>query len=86
MTFSFTGIGIEWFGNKDRKHGAASVYLDGTLVETVSAYSPTLMRQQRIFSAFSLQQGRHTLKIINARDKNSTCRGTVIDVDALVVT
>ncbi len=84
MTFSFTGIGIEWFGNKGRKHGSASVYLDGTFVETVSAYSPTLMRQQRIFWAFNLKQGKHTLKIVNTSDKNSTSR--VIDVDALVVT
>ncbi|PIL24258.1 hypothetical protein GSI_14011 [Ganoderma sinense ZZ0214-1] len=86
MTFSFTGIGIEWFGNKGRKHGTASVYLDGTFMETVNAYSPTLLRQQRIFGAFNLQQGRHTLKIINGNVKNSTSRDTAIDVDALVVT
>ncbi|KAI1794640.1 copper radical oxidase [Ganoderma leucocontextum] len=86
MTFSFTGTGIEWFGNMGKKHGAASVYLDGTFVEIVSAYSPTLMRQQRIFWAFNLKQGKHTVKIVNASDKNSTSRGAVIDVDALVVT
>lgn len=86
MTFSFTGIGIEWFGNKGRKHGAASVYLDGVLVEIISAYSPTLMRQQRIFSAFNLKQRKHTLKIINASDKDPTSRGNVIDIDAMVVT
>ncbi|TBU65526.1 copper radical oxidase [Dichomitus squalens] len=86
MTFTFIGTGIEWFGNMDKKHGSASVYLDGALAQIVSAYSDVAMKQQRIFWAFNLEQGKHTIKIVNAGDGNSKSRGTVTDIDALVVT
>ena len=86
MSFTFTGTGIEWFGSLDRKHGIAQVYLDGQPTELVDAYNNASMSQQRVFWAFSLPQGKHTLKIINTGDKSSASTGTVMDVDALVVT
>ena len=86
MTFTFIGIGVEWYGNMDKRHGSALVYLDGNLAQTVSAYSDKAMKQQRIFWAFNLKQSKHTLKIVNAGGGNSTSSGAVMDVDALVVT
>ncbi|KAI0313341.1 copper radical oxidase [Amylostereum chailletii] len=31
VTLTFTGTGIEWFGNMDKRHGIAAVYLDGKM-------------------------------------------------------
>ncbi|KAI0636680.1 copper radical oxidase [Trametes polyzona] len=86
MTFTFMGTGVEWFGSQDRKHGVAKVYLDGQLVREVDAYNGASMKQQRMFWAFGLPPGKHTLKIVNAGAKHPASRGTLIDVDALVVT
>ncbi|KAI0647349.1 copper radical oxidase [Trametes meyenii] len=86
ITFTFTGTGIEWFGNQDQKHGFANVYVDGKLVEKVDAYNNVPRKQQRIFWSFGLPQGKHTLKIVNTGDKQPASKGTFIDVDALVVT
>ena len=86
MSFTFTGTGIEWFGTLDNKHGIAKVYLDGKPVDTVDAYNKASMSQQRIFWAFDLPQGKHTLKIVNTGQANPASRGNTMDVDALVVT
>lgn len=39
LTFTFTGTGIEWFGNEDVRHGIAKVYMDGKLIQSVDAYN-----------------------------------------------
>ncbi|OJT08667.1 hypothetical protein TRAPUB_393 [Trametes pubescens] len=86
MTFTFTGTGVEWFGNQDKKHGMAKVYIDGQLAQEVDAYNEASMKQQRMFWAFGLPQGKHTLKIMNAGASHSSASGIQIDIDALVVT
>lgn len=86
MTFTFTGTGVEWFGNQDQKHGMAKVYIDGQLAQEVDAYNEASMKQQRMFWTFGLPQGKHTLKIVNTGERHSEALGTVVDVDALVVT
>ncbi|KAF6763868.1 copper radical oxidase [Ephemerocybe angulata] len=50
VLFSFAGTGIEWFGNRDDRHGSATVYIDGKHLEDKT------QRQQR----------SHTLRIVNA--------------------
>lgn len=85
MTFTFTGTGIEWFGNQDPRHGIAEVYIDGRKMQEVDAWSPQPMKQQRVYSNFDLYPGRHTLKIVNTGRKNANAAGMLIDVDALVV-
>ncbi|KAI0372957.1 copper radical oxidase [Pilatotrama ljubarskyi] len=86
MSFTFTGTGVEWFGNQDPRHGVAQVYIDGQLVREIDAYNENPMKQQRLFWNFGLSEGKHTLKIINSGSRNSASKGTYIDVDALVVT
>ncbi|KZT09616.1 copper radical oxidase [Laetiporus sulphureus 93-53] len=86
MTFSFTGTGIEWFGNTDPRHGIAQVFLDGNMVQEIDAWSATPRKQQRMYWNFELPQGRHTIKIVNTGKKREAARGSLIDVDALVVT
>ncbi|KAH9945853.1 copper radical oxidase [Epithele typhae] len=86
ITFSFTGTGIEWFGNLDKKHGISKVFLDGELIQLVDTYSTVAMKQQRVFWTYGLPQRKHTLKILNTGSKRDASKGTVVDVDALVVT
>ncbi|OBZ69281.1 hypothetical protein A0H81_10739 [Grifola frondosa] len=86
MTFTFTGTGIEWFGNQDKRHGIAKVYMDGQLVQQIDSWSTVSRKQQRIFWSFNLPQGKHTLKIVNTGKKTKGSKGTFMDVDALVVT
>ncbi|KAI0780635.1 copper radical oxidase [Trametes elegans] len=86
MTFTFTGTGVEWFGNQDSRHGLAQVYLDGKPVQLVDAYNEAPLKQQRMFWTFGLPDGKHTLKIVNTGQKHVASKGTSIDVDALVVT
>ncbi|THG98640.1 hypothetical protein EW026_g3583 [Hermanssonia centrifuga] len=83
---AFTGTGIEWFGNMDKKHGLANVYLDGKLVQQVDNWSSETRQQQRLFWVFDLPVGRHTLKVVNTGEKHDNSKGTKMDVDALVVT
>ncbi|KAH9930744.1 copper radical oxidase [Fomitopsis serialis] len=85
MTFSFTGTGIEWFGNQDARHGIAQVYIDGRKMQDVDTWSSKSRKQQRIYWNFDLYPGRHTIKIVNAGQKNVDATGTLVDIDALVV-
>ncbi|KAG5653704.1 hypothetical protein H0H81_011284 [Sphagnurus paluster] len=87
ISFKFVGTGIEWFGNCDRRHGIATVVLDGKK-KNVDAYcdhdSP--LKQQRIFWDFNLHYGEHTIKIINTAKRPGSKRPTKCDIDAFVVT
>jgi hypothetical protein len=86
MTFTFTGTGIEWFGSTDKRHGIADVYVDGKLMQHVDAWSEETRRQQRLYWVFNLPYAKHTLKIVNSGQKRDASVGTVVDIDALVVT
>lgn len=85
VTFTFKGTGVEWFGCTDSRHGISKVFLDGHLVQLVDTWSDIPRKQQRLFSKFSLPYGKHTLKIMNTGKRRSTSSGTIMDVDAFVV-
>jgi len=84
--FSFTGTGIEWFGNIGVRHGIANVYVDGVFVRTVDTWNDISRRQQRLFWRYGLTHGRHNIKIVNTGRRRLGSRGYLIDVDAFVVT
>ncbi|KAK0239847.1 copper radical oxidase [Armillaria nabsnona] len=86
VTFSFTGTGIEWFGNVGRYHGAHYVYLDGIIVQQVDSWSSVSRKGQRIFSVFGLKPGKHILKIKNTDKELHPGSRSVLDIDAFVVT
>ncbi|KAH9483904.1 Aldehyde oxidase GLOX [Psilocybe cubensis] len=88
VVMTFTGTGIEWFGNMDQTHGVALVMIDGQTVGEVNTYiNQTIpLKQQRLFSKFNMKPISHTLKIINLAKRPGSIRKTVIDVDAFVVT
>jgi len=84
--FSFTGTGIEWFGNTGIRHGIANVYVDGMFVRTVDTWNEVSRRQQRLFWLYGLAPGRHNVKIVNTGRRRPSSRGYFVDVDAFVVT
>jgi Glyoxal oxidase N-terminus len=88
ISFTFSGTGIEWFGNQDSRHGIAEVYIDGVLRKRVNTYSPRVkpLRQQRIFWDLDLNSGRHTIKIVNTAKRPGHDEPTLCDLDAFVVT
>lgn len=86
VSFTFTGTGIEWFGNSGKTHGISYVYIDDQPAQKVDAWSAAALDQQRIFWKFDLSYGKHVLKIINAGRRPGSAKNTVIDLDAFVVT
>jgi len=88
VSFTFTGTGIEWFGNSDKLHGLAIVMIDGLPVQEVDTYTDRVIpyRQQRLFWKFDLAYGSHTIKLINTAKRPGSARNTVIDLDAFIVT
>ena len=84
--FSFTGTGIEWFGNVGVRHGIADVYIDGVFVRPVDTWNGVSRRQQRLFWQYGLARGRHNIKIVNNGRRRTGSRGNLIDLDAFVVT
>lgn len=86
VSFTFTGTGIEWFGNTGRSHGIAHVHIDGKLVQSVDAGSSVRHHQQRIFWKFDLPYGKHTIKLVNSGRRPGSTRNSILDLDAFVVT
>jgi hypothetical protein len=86
ITFTFTGTGIEWFGNCDNNHGIADVYIDGKLRKQVDAYCEKSLKQQRIFWDSHLGSGKHTIKIVNTAHRHGSRKIMRCDLDAFVVT
>ena len=72
VEFTFAGTSIRWYGQKDTNFGTADVYLDGELVDTVSAYG-SMETNVRLFEALDLPAAIHTIKIV--------CKSDVIDID-----
>lgn len=88
IIFTFTGTGIEWFGNCDRNHGISYVFIDGVLTKKVDAYcdQDIPLKQQRVFWDYHLGYGSHTIKIVNTAKRPGAIKPTICDLDAFVVT
>ncbi|PPQ67459.1 hypothetical protein CVT24_011516 [Panaeolus cyanescens] len=88
VLFTFNGTGIEWFGNKDNRHGYAIVFLDGDPIAEVDAYVDNAqpLKQQRIFWKFDLPLKQHTIKIVNLGRHSNLKKDTTMDLDVFVVT
>ena len=74
---TFEGSGVQWYTLTYPSRGHANVYLDGSLVETVNNYSPTLHWQ--VVREYTVPWGTHTLCIEVVGDG-------FIDVDKICVT
>lgn len=65
VEFTFNGSAIRWFGQKDTNFGAAEVYIDDVLVETVNVNGPMAVGQL-LFEQTGLDTGAHTIRIVRA--------------------
>jgi hypothetical protein len=85
-TITFTGTAVSWISARADQAGIANVYVDGTLVDTVDTYSPTLELQANLFTASGLSRGTHTLTIEVTGTKNPSSSDVGVVVDAFDVT
>ena len=74
---TFEGSGVQWYTLTYPSRGHANVYIDGSLVDTVNNYSPTLHWQ--VVREYTVPQGTHTLCIEVVGDG-------FIDVDKICAT
>jgi len=64
---TFQGTGVSYFTELDPSEGDADVYIDGSLVKTVSASSDAShphVPQQAVFTTTDLPNGSHTLRVV----------------------
>lgn len=87
-TFSFTGTGVSWIGQRAPWTGIANVYLDGALVATIDTYAAIEEIRTVLYTASGLGSGVHTLaiEVPEPRTKNPASSDYFVVVDALDVT
>jgi hypothetical protein len=85
-SLSFTGTGVSWIGFRGPQTGIATVHLDGVLVATIDAYSPTEITQAVLYTVTGLANGPHTINIGVTRTKNDASSDFYVIVDAFDVT
>ena len=59
----FKGTGIELYGEKQPNLGIYNIYLDGKKIDTVDAYSSSIMSNQKLYSKTGLDYEEHILKV-----------------------
>ena len=85
-TLTFTGTGVSWIGFRGPQAGKARVYLDGSRVASVDAYSLGEQLQAVLFSASDLTSGSHTIAVEVTGRKHLLATDNFIVVDAFDVT
>ena len=63
-SYNFFGSNISYITETNSNEGHVQVYLDGTLQATVNCNSPTLQKQQTVWSINGLSDGSHVLKLV----------------------
>lgn len=63
-TFTFTGTGIEFIGERSADLGQVEIYIDGASAGTFDCSATSLSRMQTIFTKTGLTAGKHTIKIV----------------------
>ncbi len=85
-TLNFTGTGVSWIGFRGPQTGIARVHLDGTLVATVDAYSPTEVMHAVLYTVSGLPNASHQIAIEVTRTKNEASSDFYVIIDAFDVT
>lgn len=80
-TYSFCGRAVAWVTTYAFNHGAAKVYLDGTLVSTVDTVASTAAFRRVAFAKTWSVSGCHTIRILVV----GTPGRARVDVDAFAV-
>jgi hypothetical protein len=84
-TLNFTGSGVSWIGFRGPQTGIGTVHLDGALVATVDAYSPTESNGAALYAVSGLPEGPHTITIEVLRLKNDASSDYFVIIDAFDV-
>ena len=64
FTYEFHGTKVYLMGTTDPGHGAADVYIDNQLVETINTHAESRSTGAKIFVSGDLEDGDHTLKLV----------------------
>ncbi|MBA2391201.1 MAG: alpha-L-fucosidase [Ktedonobacteraceae bacterium] len=78
VSYTFTGIGIQYISETYTDEGNVDVYIDGTYQKTVSGYSAARKAQVVLYSNLNLSAGQHTIKLVKTS-------GTYMLLDAFKV-
>lgn len=82
-SFTFTGTGIRWIGNRQSNQGLADVRLDNVLVAAgLDTYAATPEYQAVLFEKSDLPMGAHTIKITATNKKNPASSNAFVTLDA----
>ena len=79
-TFTFSGRAVAWVAGRGPANGQAKVYVDKTLVTTVSLATATDDPRRIVFRRSWTTRGTHTIRIVVAGTA-----GAIVDVDGFVV-
>lgn len=83
-TLTFTGTGIRLYMGRGAGAGISEVWLDGVLIETVDAYSPTAYAKALMFEATGLENKEHVIKVVNTGTGSGTATNTNIDAFEII--
>lgn len=83
FSYTFNGTGIQILTETNSDEGSADVYVDGTKVQSVSAYSPQRLAQQVLASVTGLPKGQHTIKIVKTGSGYLLIDGMLVIPDAV---
>ena len=78
---TFNGTAIAWVGPVGPTRGSARVYLDGTLMRTVSTWNDSFLPTRILFRKSWASMGKHRIVIVT----NGTSGRPTVAVDAFVV-
>ncbi|PIE91841.1 hypothetical protein CO726_29905 [Bacillus fungorum] len=88
MNYTFTGTGIDWYGNRSVDYGYAEVFIDGNYSATINLYEkrgPGPLNPRLIYPIRGLEFGQHTLEIKTLGKKDPKSGNTFVDIDYLEI-
>jgi hypothetical protein len=81
VTRTFTGRAVAWASTESATRGSARVYIDGTLIRTVTMYHADTAFRRVVYERSWSEPGEHTIRI----EVVGTANHPRVDVDALIV-
>ena len=84
-TIRFSGTQLDWVVTRGVTMGLAYVSVDGGSPVLVDLYSPSVLRQQVVWSTGALESGSHTVTITWMGQPSGAGGGTRVNIDALDV-
>jgi hypothetical protein len=64
VSLTFVGNQVAWLSRTGTSFGSARVYIDGTLVKTVSLYSTTPVDRKLAYVKTWSTSGTHTIRVV----------------------